>query len=213
MKPLTFLVALTLLLIPAYGAEIPDGYRRQELAPLAGELIMPEAWHYEGGMTPTGFEFVSSKEHFPDGHYDTGCRITGVMEISKRSGHTAKENAQFNLSNVASNAIKVLKTWKEEDHGFFRRIGVEVLEPIEGSKKARYHVMYSFFWNDDADMFVAIVMGSPHEEWSACEKTFELMGKVKLIDPEKAKNQPNQRLQGTPESAPSSSTEPEARRP
>ncbi|MFT3867915.1 MAG: hypothetical protein QM715_05395 [Nibricoccus sp.] len=172
--------------------EMPKGFKTQALEPLGGELLMPESWHFHGGMTQTGFLFIASKEKNAGGSYDTGFKIQGIVGIKKKTGVSAKEAAQKNLNLFEKNAKKVIRTWPELEFGYFRRIGIEVLQANAKNPDDEYHVIYSFFWNDDMDMMVASVSGAPESNWPEADKVFEVMQRFKLVDVDKLKGKTDQ---------------------
>ncbi|MFB9899968.1 hypothetical protein ACFFOV_06060 [Cerasicoccus arenae] len=183
------MLRLALILFAAIAAlhaqEIPEGFRVQKL-PMGGKALMPKDWHYEGGGLDNGFMYVFSKEEMTGEGYETGFRIQGFFKVSE-AGFKPSEAAAQNLEKFKSNAKSVIKVCDEYDQGPFRVRCLEAIQPNPHNAADDYHVIYSFFWNDDADMVVVSMFGAPESTWPEAELIYKEMQGFVLFDPSKAK--------------------------
>ncbi len=164
------------------GLKPIPGYVVQELAPLGGEILMPETWHYRGGMTKNGFMFILSKEKNDDGSYETGFRIQGITSVRERSGLIPSKACIRAREKFEKAATRVVRKCAEEMVGLFEKICLETIQNNSKSPKDSFHVAYSFFWNDELDMMIITTFGAPASTWLEARKIYHVMEKFKLLD-------------------------------
>jgi hypothetical protein len=170
-----------------HAVKTPEGYVIQKLRPLGGELLMPQSWHFVGGITEIGFLYTASKELRADGSYDTGFRIQGIMKIKERYHIAPLDAVVQNIEAKKKGAIEIIKECKETQEGLFKKRCLETVEKVSGREGAvSFHIVYSFFWNDTMDTMIANTFGTPVSEWNEEVKIYNVMKNLVLFDKTKA---------------------------
>ncbi|TQV87076.1 hypothetical protein [Aliikangiella coralliicola] len=159
----------------------------QILEPTGGKIEKPVSWFYEERhRSARSLSWVISKEE-PTNGYETGLAIQLMVGIQDKTKMTPAQFVKNHLNAVAKAAISA-KACEPESIGFFIRQCLELEEEkVVNGKVIQFHVLYSFFWNDDTDMVGVTVAGSPSDSWSKYQGIFERMSKIDLIDMDRFK--------------------------
>jgi len=170
-------------------ASTAEEYTLQILEPTGGKLARPSSWFYEERhRTVDSLLWTISKEEPLNGYYDTGLAIQFMIGIHDKTGMTPEQFIHKNLKTIASLA-KNTTLCDSEAVGFFTRQCLEVEEvQSRDGKEVNYHVLYSFFWNNEADMAAITVAGAPSASWEKYKNIFNKMAEIELIDFERFKN-------------------------
>ncbi|MGJ8653748.1 MAG: hypothetical protein ACSHX8_10780 [Opitutaceae bacterium] len=164
-----------------FAEEAPEGFKEKELKPLGGKILVPDDWHFRGGMTKNGFMYILSKEDNPDGTYETGFRIQGIMNI-KESGFTPTQATVYNWKRFKDGAKEIVKECDEEHAGIFKKTCLETIQENPTTPEDDFHIIYSFFWNDEIDMIVTGIFGAPESKWDEAEEIYYTIKDFTLID-------------------------------
>ncbi len=166
--------------VPCNSKDVPAGFVRQTLEPTAGEINKPRGWFYSehhaednGGIR---LMWTLSKEHTRDGSYDTGFRIQMFLGIRKATGKTAKEFIEDFIAAKRKEAKEVPRNCGPTRQGPFTRLCLE-------TEEGKYHILYSFLWQDGGDTAVVTVAGAKKSEWKKSTATFDRMNGFSLPDP------------------------------
>jgi hypothetical protein len=150
----------------------------------------PAGWTFVAANSAAGPVFTLSKEDSRKGSYDTGMRIQLISKIKARVGLTPKEAVLLNIARKKK-LEQVISECPEAQAGVFRRICLETEGyPSEAKPSQRYHLMYSFWWSDEADFMAAATFGAPIEEWPQAAKIYAVIKDFKLVDLDRPQKQP-----------------------
>jgi hypothetical protein len=164
------------------GFLIPEGYELQMLEPLGGKIVKPNGWFYDGGMTENGFAWTISKEDPSKGPYDTGLKISGIVDVSKRTGLIAEEFVK-SLLDTRKDEAKIISECEPTEQDHFFRICLETEEElIRDNTLRKFHIIYSDFWSNGLDMAIITVFGAPIDEWEEVKSISEIMSEFEFID-------------------------------
>jgi hypothetical protein len=83
--------------------------------------------------------------------------------------------------------------------------------PSHAKPQQQYHMLYTFSWNDDADILIVSTFGAPVEQWHEAALVHAVIKDFKLIDPDRA--QSNVAAKRPPASAPLRNEVPTAPKP
>jgi hypothetical protein len=164
--------------------KVPDGYTLQILEPTGGKIARPNGWFYEESNTPSGYLWTISREEPRDGWYEVGLRIqllAKLQAIGKISPEAFIENFVAGKKTASARVVSECATTKQ---GMFQRRCLETEEvlPDKGGGTKRYHIQYSLFWANGADLAVVTTFGAPPEEWAGVRRFAETMAAFELID-------------------------------
>ncbi len=183
-----FVTWLLITLSSISYANSEEGFTLQILEPTGGKIQKPNGWFYkERHRSASSLYWVISKED-PSQGYETGLAIQFMIGIKDHTGLTPEEFTKKNIDVIAKSA-KQASLCKSENVGFFNRQCLE----IEEEKKNKdgiittYHVLYSFFWNNEMDMTGVTIAGTPSEQWPKYKDIFNKMSEIELIDLERFK--------------------------
>ena len=161
---------------------IPEGYDLQELKPTGGRILRPKGWFYTEGRREHAYMWTISKEDPSKGPYETGVRIQCFIGVQEATGKTPKEFVQSFVDGKKKTA-SVISQRAQHKQGLFTRIGLEVKESLAlGGKERPYHILYSCFWGDGADLVAIVISGAPAEQWEKYADAFDAMSGFELID-------------------------------
>lgn len=181
MNKTTRLVLSLLTATTLFAQTAPIGFEEKELKPIGGKILVPDGWHLSGGMTENGFMYVLSKENNPDGTYQTGFRIQGILKIREK-GLSPLEATVYNWKRFKDGAKEVIKVCDEEDVGLFKKTCLETIETNPANPDDDFHIIYSFFWNDEMDMIITGIFGAPESEWEEAEAIYYKIKDFTLFD-------------------------------
>jgi hypothetical protein len=181
---LTFcgVVGIAVLAVAALcnGKDTPPGFVEQTLEPKIGKINKPRGWFYSdqfskenGGMR---LMWTLSKERFRDGSYDTGLRIQMFLGIQKATGKTAKQFIDDFIAAKRKEAREVPRDCGPTKQGEFTRLCLE-------TEEGKYHILYSFLWQEGGDTAVVAIAGAKKSEYQKYAATFHEMNRFSLIDP------------------------------
>jgi hypothetical protein len=156
----------------------------QVLEPIGGRIKKPKDWFYtESHRSSNSFLWTISKEKPVNGGYDTGVRIQLFTGIKKGTGKSPEKFLFSFKESKKEAANKVLKDCPVKEQGLFSVICLETIEtiPYNGVNKL-YHILYSLFWNDEMDMVILSIAGTPQHEWDNYQNIFNEMRGFKIID-------------------------------
>jgi hypothetical protein len=158
----------------------PPGFVEQTLEPSIGKINKPHGWFYShqfteenGGMR---LMWTLSKERFRDGSYDTGFRIQMFLGIRKATGKTAKQFIEEFIAAKRKEAKEMPRNCGPTKQGEFTRLCLE-------TEEGKYHILYSFLWQEGGDTAVIAIAGAKKSEWQKYTATFDQMNGFSLIDP------------------------------
>lgn len=183
MKTFRILASLIFLCAGLQAKDVPPGFRLQELKATGGSILMPDDWQFDSHGTPTGWLYTFADRFNDDWTYITGFRIQLILDVKNKSGgKTPHQEVLKARDNFKQHASKVLKECDEEDGGLFRKTCLETLEPNPYDPSDQFHVIYSFFWNDETDTMAVSIFGAPESKWANAEKIYKVMQPFTIID-------------------------------
>jgi hypothetical protein len=164
-----------------FGKDAPAGFVRQTLEPDVGEINKPRGWFYSdhheadnsGGVH---LMWTLSKERNRDGSYDTGFRIQMLLGIRKATGRTAKQFVEDFIATKRKEAKEVPRNCEPTRQGEFTRLCLE-------TEEGKYHILYTFLWQEGGDTAVVAIAGAKKNEWQNYTATFDQMNGFSLRDP------------------------------
>lgn len=161
-------------LAAADPGKAPTEFVTQVLEPTGGKIQRPKSWFYSESRDEVSYTWILSREDASKGPYITGMRIQTFVGVEKGTGKSPK---QFVLDYVGMKRkeAKVLKKCDKKNQGMFTRV---CLETEEGP----FHILYSLFWGNKADIVVVCIAGTTKELWGTYADTFDRMGPFELID-------------------------------
>ena len=169
--------------------EIPTEFIMRELMPFHGRVNAPKDWFFR----QRGYAWIISKEDSEYGQaYLTGMKIEFFPGVKKHSGQTAEATAVANYRRLRGLSKSVVRTWEPTRMGLFTRYGIELEDD-------RFHVIYSFFYDNDLDMMVVSTVGAPKSQWEAYSPTFGKMTDFTLMDLEAIRRDRDGRKSGDAE--------------
>lgn len=160
---------------------VPPGYEMRSLKATGGSVMAPSDWHFSGGVTNTGFQYIISRERNEDGSYETGFRLVGFVKLRSYNLTPIEAKDQI-LNSFRESAKRILKECSNESAGFFTRDCLEVIQENATDPETNFRVIHSFLWNEDADMLVVTTFGAPEGEWESVQEVCEIMSEFTLID-------------------------------
>lgn len=166
----------------------PEGYEVRNLGSKGGQIIIPKGWFYRTGQTPNGPAYSISKEN--SDRYETGMRIQVVARIKATAGLTPREAVEMNIARK-KRLEQLVDECPPAKSGMFWRICLETISaPNQATPTKKFHLKYSFWWNDDADMMLASTFGAPEEDWPEAQKIYAVIKDFKLIDLDRVPTHP-----------------------
>jgi hypothetical protein len=176
------IIVLIAIFIFEFHAEIiPKGFRVQELS-MNGEVLMPEMWHFQGGLTDDGYDYVITEKKIVDGWYETGFRIQAFFDVSKSSDLSPFEVALYNRELFKSKALRILNECDIDSSGQYPKLCLETIEENLKNEGENFRIIYTFHWDDDLDMMVVLIFGTLERKWDEMMGIYNVMKHVTILD-------------------------------
>jgi hypothetical protein len=161
---------------------VPPGFELQILEPTGGRIALPSDWFYRERHNRVSYTWIISKEDPDKGPYETGVRIQTFTGVKKGTGKSPEEFVRNFISQKKSSAT-VLSECEAHDQGLFTRVCLETTEAADvKGPPAIYHIQYSAFWGNAADIVIVMTAGTSSGLWPQYKDSFATMGRFELID-------------------------------
>jgi hypothetical protein len=119
---------------------------------------------------------ISKEDLAKEKQYLTGVRIQLISGIKEKTGQSPEQFIREFMENKKKQADQVLDSCEPKVQGLFTRV---CLKTEEGP----FRILYSLFWgDDDLDMAVVVIAGTPKELWDVYVPAFDRMSAFELID-------------------------------
>lgn len=181
--PIRLLIFLfTVFAARAAEMQAPEGFTVHDLGSMGGQVLLPNGWFFATGQAPNGPYYTLLKEDSGKGSYDTGMRIQFVAKVKATAGISPKQAVQLNIDRKKAKET-VVHECPESQMGAFRRVCLETLGfPSKAKPTQKFHLVYSFWWNDETDLMAAVTFGAPVEEWAEAKKIYDVIKDFKILD-------------------------------
>ncbi|MDA3800259.1 MAG: hypothetical protein PF692_14420 [Kiritimatiellae bacterium] len=163
------------------AVEITQEFNASILKPIDCSIQVPKDWYIIGKSNQTSSSWIITPDDLTIADYQTGVKIDSLSQVKDKTGVIASKWVADRIHDK-STSLKILKSEVGSTNDYFKVKRLSTREVYSSGKThyATYHIIYSWFWNDDHDIVICMEARTPEKSWVSASTFLEKIGKLEF---------------------------------